>query len=365
MRSRLLWFGLIGVACASACQIIAGIGDRSVWDGGVTTSDAGGDGALDPCSMVAVPPAPDESTSSPSDAVTFTAALSKIMLGTTDAGPFYGFNLDRTCTCPAKDSCQRPPSSSPACDDEGGIDNYARRIFEQLNQFAPDGGFITEGTFNNALTQGFSGALIQVANYNGEANDADVTVTVYASQGFEGYPATHPAFDGGDSWIIDPSSASGQFSTTNAYVANFVLVATLDGFPIEVGSTYTQAVTIQLNSGTILATLQMNGHELKSMTGMLGGRWDPSKFLPSLQDVPDPVADGSFLCGSDLTYQVIKTIICENVDVNLSPSNDGTGVCNAVSMGLGFEAVPALLGPTGPTLTPKTPCDAGWKDQCP
>ncbi len=346
-----------------ACQLIAGIDDRTVWDGGVS-SEGGGDAGVDPCTAPDVPPAPPLSTSSSSDAVTITAALSQIMLGETDGGPFYGFNLDKTCTCPSKDSCQRPASQPTACDDPNGVDDYARRIFEQINSLSPDGGLINESTFNSALTKGLSGALIQVSGYNGQKDDGEVTVTVYASQGFEGYPTSKPALDGGDRWVIDPSSSSGQFSTTNAYVANYTLVASL-GFPITVGSTYSQSVTIQLDNGLIRADLQMSGNALVKMTGVLGGRWDPAKFLPSLQDVPDPVQSGSYLCGPDFTYQLLKTIICDNVDVNDSPANDGTGVCNAVSMGLAFEAVPAKLGDAGSVITPTQPCGAGWKDQCP
>ncbi len=367
MRARFafLMLGACGaaIAAATACQIIAGIDDRTVWDGGVAGD--GGDGGVDPCTELDVPPAPLATTSSPSDNVTFTAALSKIMLGATDGGPYYGFNLDKTCTCPSADSCQRPAPVQTACDDEGGIDNYARRIFEELNEFSPDGGLITAFTLNNALTLGVSGVLIQVSSYNGQKDDAAVVVTVYASQGYEGYPATHPAFDGGDRWTIDPGSASGQFSTSNAYVANYMLVASIS-FPIIIGSTYTQAITIQLNDGEIAAQLQMNGNELVQMTGQLGGRWDPHLFLPSLADVPDPDGDGGqYLCGTDLTYMLLKKIICENVDVNISQSQDGVGICNAVSMGLGFEAVPALLGDAGSTITPKQPCGSTWTDQCP
>jgi hypothetical protein len=367
MRSRFLTLGglvFAGAFVLVACQIIAGIDDRTVWDGGASGDDAG-DGGVDPCSQLAVPPAPLSTTSSPSDNVTIVAALSKIMLGNTANGPYYGFNLDRTCTCPDKDSCQRPASNpQPACDDEGGIDDYARRIFEELNAISfVDGGLISESTFNNALTQGFSGALIKVSQYNGQKDDAAVTVTVYASQGYAGFPTTHPAFDGGDVWTLDPGSANGQFSTTNAYVANYTLVATIS-FPIIVGSTYTQALTIQLNDGEIAAQLQMNGNNLVKMTGMLGGRWDPHAFLPSLQDVPDPLNDGGYLCGDAGTYQVLKKFICENVDVNISQSQDFQGICNAVSMGLGFEAVPALLGDAGPVLNPKQPCGPGWTDNC-
>ena len=257
-----------------------------------------------------------------------------------------------------------PTKQPSACDDPNGVDDYARRIFEEINSIACDAGLINEATFNNALTQGLSGVLIEVSSYNGQKDDGEVTVTVYGSQGFDGFPTTHPALDGGDHWVLDPSSATGQFSTTNAYVSNFTLVASLT-FPIVVGSTYTQSVTIQLDNGLIRADLQMNGNTLTKMTGVLGGRWDPAKFLPSLQAVPDPLSAGSYLCGNDFTYAFLKQTICDNVDLNISPSQDGQGICNAVSMGAAFEAVPAVLGKTGAVIDAAAPCGANYKDQCP
>jgi hypothetical protein len=350
------------LASIAACQLIAGINDRSVYDGGLDGPFVG-DGGNPACLGAGLPPNPGPNTSLPTDSVTFTAALSAIMLGQTDGGPYYGFNLDETCTCPSPDSCTRGPSQMRACDDPNGLDNYARRIFEQINALdSVDGGLITEAKLNAALQTGLSGALIKVTYYNGTPNDGEVTVTVYGSVGSSNYP-TPPAFDGGDQWNIDPTSATNVYSTSNAYVANGTLVASLS-FPIIIGSAVTQPVYIQLESGLIVATLESTGGVVTKMTGQLGGRWDPGKFLPSLQVVPDPAMSGSYLCGSDLTYLVLKGIICQNTDVNLDPANDGTGLCNAVSMGLGFEALPAQVGATKTPPDAGFPCGAGWTDMC-
>jgi len=360
MRSNLAFGVLLACGAAAACQLLAGIDDRTVADAGVD-GDAGTPDVVDPCTQTGVPNAPDQSTSSPSDAVTLTAALSQIYLGQTDGGPYYGFNLDGTCTCPGPDSCTR--SGGQACDDPGGIDNYARRIFETVNEFdQAEGGLITEAKFNDALQTGASGALIQISDYNGNADAAAVTVTVYASLGFEGYPSK-PAFDGGDRWTIDQASAGGTFTTSNAYVAGYQLVASLDSFPIIVGTQLTQPVKIQLDSGLISAHIDMSGGKFNGLSGTLGGRWDPAKFLPSLQDIPDPAASGRYLCGDSGTYQVLKAIICANTDVNASPTVQN-GICNAVSMGLNFDAKPAMLGDAGPSADAATPCGLGWTDHC-
>jgi hypothetical protein len=341
------------VAVVTACQWIAGINDRQLYDGG-TTSD-GGDAGVSACSMPNVPPNPGSGTSSPTDSVSFTAALSSIALGSTDGGPYYGFNLDSTCTCEGMpvgvDSCQRQPNQDAACDDPAGVDNYARRIFEQINALNPDGGFITESKLNSALQSGLSGALISVSSYNGKADDGEVTVTVSASLGVVGYP-TPPKFDGTDQWYLDSTTPSS--TTYNAYVAGYTLVAPMS-FPIVVGSTLTQPVHIQLNDGTLRADIQMGdgGGFAKLANGLIGGRWDPAVFLPSLAVVPDPMGSGYLCPGTSITYVFLKNIICQNTDINASQSNDFAGLCDAVSMGLGFEALPSNTGP------PKAPPDSG------
>jgi len=346
---------LFGTGGLAACQLIAGIDDRTVYVPDSGGADVGPD-ALDPCQQPDVPPAPPPSTSSSGDSVVITAALSKIMLGSSDGGPYYGFNLDKRCTCPQAESCVHS-GAQQTCDDPNGIDNYARRIFEETN-------LTTEGNLNNAVQTGLSGALIKVSDYNGKADDAVVTVTVYGSLGYENYP-TPPQWNGTDRWTLDPGSAGGQFFTNNAYVVGGKLVASLN-FPIIVGSAYTNPVTIELVSGRIVADLQMNGNSLVKMAGMLGGRWDPARFLPSLQHIADPNLDGGWLCGSDVTYLFVKGFICSAIDINADPQfdNQQNAPCNAVSMGLGFEASPAVLGNAGPVVDAGYPCGTTWTDKC-
>ncbi|HEX7604410.1 MAG TPA: hypothetical protein VF316_22480, partial [Polyangiaceae bacterium] len=118
---------------AAACQIIAGIDDRSVYVPGGSDSGAAPDGDL--CRAANVPTAPDLSTSSASDSLDFLTVLSQLHLGIgPDAGGPYGLNLDRACTCPEKDTCVRGIGANgktlgPACDEPGGIDNTGKPLF--------------------------------------------------------------------------------------------------------------------------------------------------------------------------------------------------------------------------------------------
>src|SRR5678815_5963159 len=86
---RLALAAIVIVGIVTACQLIAGIGDKTLWDGAVVNN---------PCGTSDLPAYP---SNNPPDTPknTYVAALSKIYLGSSDGGPYYGFNLDKTCTC--------------------------------------------------------------------------------------------------------------------------------------------------------------------------------------------------------------------------------------------------------------------------
>lgn len=364
---------LLGAGGVVACQILAGIDDRSVW---VPPNDAAADVAVVPdssgnCRGADVPPAPDISTSSPTDALDFVAVLAQLHLGVgPDAGGPYGFNLDRTCTCPEKDSCVRGLAADggklpPACDQAGGIDNTGLGLFELFAK----SNLISEKIFNDALVSGASGVFVRIKGYNGKPDDAMVQVSVYASRGYAGYPDAAPKFDGNDVWLVDDSSINAgnvdapRYTTASGYVRGGTLVATLK-FPIVIGSKNFDPIVIELQSGMIVADLQLSGQTLVKMTGRVAGRWEASHMLTALQALGDPLQPGQRLCGPNTTYQAVKPRICEFVDITADPTDDGTGVCNALSMALGFDAIPAKFGAITPAVTPSQPCGANYTDSC-
>ena len=319
---------------------------------------ADGGSEATPCRLN-IPPV--TGTSAANDPVSLTAAVSQWHVGQSDGGPYYGFNLDNTCTCPAPSSCQR--DGAPACDDPGGVDDSALQVFAAINNVLSDGGVITEASFNASVASGSTGFLVVVGGYNGLPDDSQVSVTLYASRGTAS--SAPPKLDGTDVWTIDPASASGTFTTSTGYVANNELVATGLALQIIVG-TALGPVTIPLDEAVLTATIQMNGTSLKQVTnGMIGGRLDPAKFLPSLQNVPDAIFDAGYLCGSgDVTYQVIKQRLCSGTDIATSGAGDGKGACQSVSFGIGFEAVPANKGATKAGFDAGFPCGTSWSDHC-
>ncbi len=370
MRLRPWMFLLSGAALVvgAACQVIAGIDDRRLY---VATSEAGADSSVDGgnCRGLNVPSAPDLSTSNPADAIEVVTALSTLDLGLDGGKAAFGFNLDRACTCPESDTCQRPIGSNgkklpPACDDPNGVDNAGRPLFGLFSSF------VNQKVLNDAIAAGLASVFLRVQHYNGLPDDAVVEVSVYASLGFAGYPDAGPKFDGTDVWVVDQGStengnlATPHYKANEAYVRDGTLVASLK-FPIVLGGGIIQPVTVELESGKIVAKLDVSNGQVTRIHGQLAGRWQVSKLLTSLQNVPDPFDKTQRLCGTDSIYLALKPRVCESVDIASDPTNDGTGICDAVSLGFGFDAIPAVFGQVKPQPPPTNPCGPGYAATCP
>lgn len=360
----------IGAGLLGACQLIAGIDDRKLGDGGGLDGAGGEGGPTDPCGEIGFPTAPDRSTTSASDAVDVTLALYAVDTGT-NAGKLtrgLGLNLDRACTCPAPQTCAPNTMNTPFCDDAGGVDNEGQQVFAQLQGVAAAfdaGAFFNDDLFNNALKAGNSGVLLRVRGYNGKPDDAEVQVAIYSSLGSVGTPQ----WAGNDTWRVDQSYVSGSVDApvyeVTGWVRGGTLVASPRLIPILIGSTVGQPVKVTLDSGHILGQLDLQGGVVRGLKGTLAGRWKARDFLTNLQGVPDPVQAGQYLCGSSLTYTVIKSSVCNHRDIADNPDNDGKNTtCDAVSMAIGFDARPARLGPIQAAPAPLTPCDAGWVGSC-
>lgn len=372
---RAFFFLPAGLVIAIGCQWIAGINDRNVWDGSTVSPD--GSILGDPCSEIGIPPAPNPQTSKPTDTGDVTFALYSVNTGT-DKGNVvrsWGFNLDRRCTCPGPAACA--VMGDMFCDYEAGVDDEGVKVFRDLQMFAQQvdaGGFFADTLFNSALQKGESGLLVRMRNYNGQADDAEVQVAIYSSP----KSMAMPNWNGNDQWNVDSSFISANNVDLPLYevagwVTNHTLVASPAQIPIVIGSMAAQPVRVRLDSGRIVAKIDMNGTQITGINGVLAGRWKAVEFLQNLQGVPDPQDMSKHLCGDgtgdaglSITYLAIRSAVCKHRDLNSNPDNDDKNfVCDAVSFGIGFEAKTARLGAPLPPPNPVYGCGSGWKASCP
>ncbi len=345
------------------------------------------------------PPAQDDPSTGDVEAV---AVLDSIDLGVLPDGganfAAYGYDLDSVQTCPGPPSCIQENGAPETCDDPGGRDHIGLELFRELGATTQEG----NDQLNQGLKAGQYGLIFDLRHYNGQANDTQVSASVYVSNGIVGAEdggSAVPAHNGTDRWTLDPGSLSNGssligtscdnensvcqalFHDDNAYVTDHVLVAALD-FPLSFGvKSFLGGAVMQLKGAHIVGTLQTvsvsgGGYGFAITDGTIAGRWPTSQLLSTLATIPDsqlPV--GSYLCGDDPVYKYVKWRACQVADIAQLPEHDNRpGVhCDAVSMGLRFEAEPAHLGTVFGVPPPPSGCttDGGpgivlpFSDQCP
>lgn len=283
-----------------------------------------------------------------------------------DAGmpQLEGFDLDGVCTCPDPPSCVAPAGTEVACDADGGVDRAGSALLETIAQLGE-----ANGDLSATFRSGEKNILVRVRNYNGGLDDTVVEVGVYLSRGTEGSQTGKPklpAFDGNDSWTVDPSSLAGGAAPpyvpvvvdTNAYVSGGTLVAQVS-VPLRISK-----VELEINSGVLTAKLLRDGASYR-LDGILVGRLAATDFLTHLDTIRDPFGDGG-LCGTSVLYQDLKKKICASLDLAADPNQDGRSApCDALGIAMLFTAAPAKLGAVFGEPADGRKCGATWKDDCP
>ena len=292
-----------------------------------------------------------------------------------DAGASRSFDLDDTCTCPDKESCKPQAGAAKHCDDDAGRDNTGGPLLGQFVSLSPSFNF---NGLNTRIKQGTNTLLFRVRHWNGKPNDTSVELAVFLSRTMTpvddagAFPA--PQHDGSDAWSVDRASLVGGIAPPyvptyvdgNAYVSGGVVVATLD-FPLALGGSYSSTF-ISLSGARIVGVLDPQGSGYALRDARVVGRWGTRNLLTGMQVVGDPLNPGQYLCGSNLTYQTIKSEICKAADVTTAPQNDNSGAaCDAMSLVLSFQSEPAQLGPVAADTSDAgalTPCGVSYTDQC-
>ena len=381
-----------GLAVAIACVAVA----CSVYDSSLLlpgTTDSGGQDVAEAAAPdvreaeAAPPPCPEDFPPSrpamddPSDAgddVSVIVALHTIdIIGNGGPPSGVGYDIDNVWTCcdggahGGAESCTPPSTGSMHyCDENGGIDNNGGAL---LSSFATlDPAQFSTASISQRLEQGVYSILLLIQQYNGTANDEQVTGAIFASPGVVGDAGA--MWNGKDSWTIDQNYIASTnplvpvYFDTNAFVANGVLVMRPPNFPFTLGTSSTGSFTVSLTAMVVTAKVTPAGDGTYRMTnGVLAGRWNVSDLLNAIQAV---TYQGQPICRGGIIYEsLIKPQICQYADIMTDPMRDLTGTkCDGLSLAAGFTADPALMGPVV-SPTPKTTlCEGGTEagpDECP
>jgi hypothetical protein len=360
-------------------------GDAGAGAGGATTSSSttssttsssastssGAGGAT--CGLATYPGPPSGATVPGQE--DFVVAIRSIDFGEGSKSP-PGFDLDGRCTCPAGTAtpagcCKSDgPSCAMAkvtCDGPGGVDNASARLFSLLAGFLDNFG---SSFFSQRAEQGFWTTLLRVRGYNGEADDDQVEVDWYVSEGYRAVDGGSPApkWDGTDRWSVSddsvvvpeagpPDADHPRWFDAKAYVSNHVLVASLPSSVCRLAGG-TSAIDVRVTAGFIVATIAPaddagSGWALRD--GTIAFRWAMSDVFYAISTYRDDA--GKPLCTDGTFYKLGRDQLCGAQDITVAPSGPTTP-CDAVSAGIAFQAYPAQLGPFYTPAAPSPGCPA-------
>jgi len=360
----LLRLGLAGAliaVTAAACSLAV---DLDGLEGGSPDAGLPAPDAKPPesCSHEVPPTRPGGSATGGS--MVITTAVRSVDLGeaSTMEDP-VGLDLDKTCTCiPDEDSCRSEYSSEDHCDDSNGVDNAGAKLFKSLLAIGAEG--MGSTYYTKMAEQGEWGLLLTISDYNGEANDELITVSLYPSNGTAA-DGSQPAWNGQDAWPVTSSGLVDNASIdqplyidVNAYVANNVLVAQFPELRFRFSGPNSN-LSANVKDTTVMGLLELvaDGLGVRVTRGVMAGHWRIEDVFGMLGTL---VANGQKLCNDGgLIYEQTKGVICDFVDIAHEPPAEGEVLCNALSFGLGFETFPAKLGPVVPPKPEASLCPDG------
>jgi hypothetical protein len=293
----------------------------------------------------------------PSDLV-FAVSRTDFGIQPNDAGPTryqtIGFDLDNTCT--GQGSCQEPSwANAVHHDGVDGIDNAFGLLL-----------VLGGGPDSLEASADQTELLLRVRNYSGEPNDDQIEVSLYFAVGLVPRPdgSKEPLWDGQDRWTILPETllpAAGGlghnvdlplFRADQAYVTEGKLVARFHQTLWPAGLTNVPRLLVTVRQFEVAGELR---HAADA-----GGAWELHDLVAGMRiGVTDALTIAAFepnnvpgfdsspnalYCQDKGSYEAGKRFVCSLMDVTADPTAPASAACDAMSIGLLFQAQQALLG---------------------
>ncbi|MFT5353834.1 MAG: hypothetical protein ACI9KE_001034 [Polyangiales bacterium] len=239
-----------------------------------------------------------------------------------DTGSVIGANLDDEITTAGDPGgCGKPDFNHP--DGTLGVDNALARILPVIETM------LDEPISDQLTAQIAAGSLLITIKLEGvdSMNDAEVTGTLYPDGAIPGDTAPVLTADGGlaPDQTIDIDSAP---ITINGSIIDGRFIASLDNFPVMLPLEDAPLV-LNVSQALFSADLTENGLENGEISGSLSiDELSAAVGAAMLADIDEEAARGLLQGFGDL-----------------EPNAEGT-ICARISLGLGFNAIPAVEGVT-------------------
>jgi len=331
--------------------------------GGMTSSTggvAGGTGGTTTSSTISTMTLPADSDS---------LALHVLRIGDTlpngnpsaTAWKQYGFNIDgKVSTGQSLDLCKPAAGANPNAvypDGDNGIDNsFGKNTLPIMTSLASD----FSSQVNDAIAQGRFTLDLRIQGIT-PGQTGTFATQLYSAAMQNG---SVPSWLGGDVWPIrsdcliggDPSTpktvfpgATVSLDAAGARVWQSASFGDLDLRLVSQGF----EVNLSIKHAQIMMTL--SDDNLHATSGMIGGVLDTEAFIKELAKVA-----GSFdpsLCPPSATFESIAQQVRQASDILMDGSQDPSQTCNGISIGLGFDADGAIVGPVFDASVLPDPCN--------
>ena len=306
------------------------------------------------CDRSKAPAPPPAASDGPAMGPLVTAMSSLVLVGGPNVPPPAGLDLDDQCTCPGPASCVNS-LDSPTCDDAGGVDNASGAL---LTIVANNGLPLADKLLQEGLAAGLYGVLFRITGYSGAPDDPAVVVEMLNAVAVNEGSGDLPKFDGADRWTLDSASfVNGRTVALalDAYVTRGVLVAhfstLVPKLRIRPSGSTTLLIDLQLDDVTLvgeIAAVGASGATLKN--AQLAGRSSISSWLAQVQRAG--------ACASTNPFLGFQKRLCDLRDLAARAAlDDKNAPCNAISVAIGFDSVPASTATERAPIESPSPCD--------
>jgi hypothetical protein len=352
------------VALAACWSVVLGsCGDDSSGNSGTQeTGDA---------DMVGRRPPPPPEGATPVHGTGRAFGVSRVFSGATDragtpsqqAWREYGWNLDGKVTTLESLGAVAKGAPSDVCipygsadwgvlaDGTDGIDNsFGANVLPIIEALELD----VDQSTNDAIASGGTTLIVDLTNLGEAPNDVQILGKVYAGTNRD----TPPRFDGTDVWPVapellsDPSDiATSKVQFSDSYVSDGTWVGRVDGvLPLQL-RIRDQQLSVQVREPIVTLALSYTPGGLSR--GVIGGIVSVESLVAELRRVVGAVSP--VLCDPSL-FDTISEELRQSADSLADGTQDPTRSCDAISIGLGFDATmvarPADHGQIAPTAPP-------------
>jgi hypothetical protein len=288
----------------------------------------------------------------------------KVLLGdtdwngnpSTDAWKHIGLDLDgKNSTAKSKDLCKPYGGALPKDvypDGDDGIDNaWGRSILPIALGLAAD----VPAKAQDRLDQGIGNFMLQLVGVTPADDTCDIPIRFDVLLPLKNPPqfSSLDVWPLDPTWLADPGDAASTKLTMSGDLHANVITTSVPGHVVLTGATgFLDHQPLVLSAARV--RLELDATHTSVVRGVLGGVLSVSDLVEAYQASLGGFDQG--LC-SGPTLDAILEQVRRSADILADGSQDPAKTCDGISIGLGFTALPANLGPVGqPPPPPPKPC---------